>query len=164
MSSDLSYVQTDATTPNIFGLTMLEVESEEWSSQWIFQFKQLERRSLKKITLIYNRSSKWIISFISHHCWKLLLPCWQWCANGCNNSQQYLDLQCIVGRIQPIRLWRPCVMRARTWPQQYWKSFSCANGSNIVALRFSDHGTKEMLGVIGSIACVAAGPRTRLNY
>ena len=24
-------------------------ESEEWSSQWIFQFKQLERRSLKKI-------------------------------------------------------------------------------------------------------------------
>ena len=29
------------------------LESEEWSSQWIFQFK-------------YNRSSKWIISFISH--------------------------------------------------------------------------------------------------
>ena len=24
------------------------IESEEWSSQWIFQFKQLERRSLKK--------------------------------------------------------------------------------------------------------------------
>ena len=33
----------------------------------------------------------------------------------------------------------------RAWPQQCWKS--CANGSNIVALRFSDHGTKEMLGV-----------------
>ena len=32
------------------------------------------------------------------------------------------------------------------WPQQCWKS--CANGSNIVALRFSDHGTKEMLGVV----------------
>ena len=28
-----------------------------------------------------------------------------------------------------------------------WKS--CANGSNIVALRFGDHGTKEMLGVVG---------------
>ena len=68
-------------------------ESEEWSSQWIFQFKQLERRSLKKsglqrdlnpwpprcrcvalptelrsfFTFIYNRSSKWIISYISHH-------------------------------------------------------------------------------------------------
>ena len=37
---------------------------------------------------------------------------------------------------------------ACAWPQQCWKS--CANGSNIVALRFSDHGTKEMLGVMGS--------------
>ena len=35
----------------------------------------------------------------------------------------------------------------RAWPQQCWKS--CANGSNIVALRFGDHGTKEMLGVVG---------------
>ena len=31
--------------------------------------------------------------------------------------------------------------------QQFWKS--CANGSNIVPLRFGDHGTKEMLGVVG---------------
>ena len=29
----------------------------------------------------------------------------------------------------------------RAWPQQCWKS--CANGSNIVALRFGDHGTKK---------------------
>ena len=35
----------------------------------------------------------------------------------------------------------------RALPQQCWKS--CANGSNIVAPRFGDHGTKEMLGVIG---------------
>ena len=35
----------------------------------------------------------------------------------------------------------------RAWLQQCWKS--CANGSNIVALRFGDHGTKEMLGVVG---------------
>ena len=35
----------------------------------------------------------------------------------------------------------------RAWPQQYWKS--CASRSNIVALRFGDHGTKEMLGVVG---------------
>ena len=34
----------------------------------------------------------------------------------------------------------------RAWPQQCWKS--CANWSNIVALRFCDHGTKEMLGVL----------------
>ena len=32
-------------------------------------------------------------------------------------------------------------------PQQCWKS--CANGSNIIALRFGDHGTKEMLEVVG---------------
>ena len=36
---------------------------------------------------------------------------------------------------------------ARAWPQQGWKS--CANGSNIIALRFGGHGTKEMLGVVG---------------
>ena len=35
----------------------------------------------------------------------------------------------------------------RAWPQQCWKS--CANGSNIVALRFGDHGTKEMFRVVG---------------
>ena len=63
-----------------------------------------------------------------------LRACWQWCANGCNNSQQVWDLQCIVGRIQLIS-------------QQRWKS--CANGSNIVALRVGDHGTIEMLGVVG---------------
>ena len=31
----------------------------------------------------------------------------------CNNSQQYWDLQCILGRIQPIRLRKPCQMRVR---------------------------------------------------
>ena len=34
------------------------------------------------------------------------------------------------------------------WHQQCCKS--CANGSNIVVLRFSDHRTKEMLGVVDS--------------
>ena len=33
------------------------------------------------------------------------------------------------------------------WPQQCLKSR--ANGSNVVALRFGDHGLKEMLGVVG---------------
>ena len=33
----------------------------------------------------------------------------------------------------------------RARPQQCWES--CANGSNIVALRFVDNGTKEMLGM-----------------
>ena len=34
-------------------------------------------------------------------------------ANGRNNSQQVWDLQCIVGRIQPIGLCNPCVMSVR---------------------------------------------------
>ena len=39
---------------------------------------------------------------------------------------------------------------ACAWPQQCWKS--CVNGSNIVALSFGDHATREMLGVVGSNA------------
>ena len=35
---------------------------------------------------------------------------------------------------------------ASAWLPQCWKS--CANGSKIVALRFEDHETKEMLGVV----------------
>ena len=34
---------------------------------------------------------------------------------------------------------------ARTWHQKCWES--CANGSNIIALRFGDHGTERELGV-----------------
>ena len=80
--------------------------------------------------------------------WQLSRPCWQCCANRSNNSQQCWDLPCIVGRIRPLKLYRSCVMRVRG-PQQCWRS--CAiNGSNIVALRLGDHGTKEMLRVVGS--------------
>ena len=43
----------------------------------------------------------------------LARACWQWCANGCNNSQEVWDLQYIVGRIQPISLCNPCVMSVR---------------------------------------------------
>ena len=41
---------------------------------------------------------------------------------------------------------------ARAWSQQCWKcnSQGSANGSNVVALRFGDDGTEEMLGVAGS--------------
>ena len=46
-------------------------------------------------------------------CWEMLRLCWQWCANGCNNSQRVWDLQCIVGKIQPISLCSPCVMSVR---------------------------------------------------
>ena len=49
----------------------------------------------------------------------------------------------------------------RAWPQQCWKN--CANGSNIVALRFGDHGTKakqcwELL--VNNVASVCTQPET----
>ena len=49
-------------------------------------------------------------TMLRQQCWELLRACWQWCANGCNNSQQCWDLRCIVGRIQPISLCKSCVM------------------------------------------------------
>ena len=39
------------------------------------------------------------------------------------------------------------IRNERARPQKCWKS--CANGSNFIALRFGDHGRKEMLGVVG---------------
>jgi len=52
-------------------------------------------------------------TLLRQQCWELLRACWQWSANGCNNSQQCWDLQCIVGRIQPMSLCKPCVMSVR---------------------------------------------------
>ena len=52
-------------------------------------------------------------TLLCQQCWELLRACWQWCPNGCNNSQQCWDLQCIVGRIQPISLCKPCIMSVR---------------------------------------------------
>ena len=50
--------------------------------------------------------------------------------------------------------------------RQCWKSW--ANRSNIIALRFGDHGTKEMLGVVGSNVWLVSNfaqqlPTTRNN-
>ena len=58
-------------------------------------------------------------TLLAQQCWELPRLCWLCCANECTKFQQYWDLQWILGRIQPIRLWRPCVMRV--WPQQCWK-------------------------------------------
>ena len=52
-------------------------------------------------------------TMLRQQCWELLRACWQWSANGYNNSQQCWDLQCIVGRIQHISLCKPCVMSVR---------------------------------------------------
>ena len=44
---------------------------------------------------------------------ELLRACWQWCANGRNNSQHCWDLEYVLGRIQPRSLCKPCVMSVR---------------------------------------------------
>ena len=41
--------------------------------------------------------------------WRVFIWMVRLCANGRNNSQQYWDLQCIMGRIKPISLCKPCV-------------------------------------------------------
>ena len=72
-------------------------------------------------------------------------------ANGCNiNSQQCWVLQCIMGRIQPIGLAvsKETMCNVPAWHKQCLNS--CANGSNILALCFGNHRTKEMLGVVDS--------------
>ena len=70
-----------------------------------------------------------LLTLLGQQCWELLRPFRQWCANGCNNSQQCWDLQCIVGwSRKPYGLY-PCVMRVRGQQQQCWKR--CENGSNI---------------------------------
>ena len=41
---------------------------------------------------------------------ELWCPCWQWCARTPNNVG---TCRASWGRVQPIRLWTPCVMRVR---------------------------------------------------
>ena len=55
---------------------------------------------------------------------------------------------CSITRSYCIAVSKETTCNARAWPQQCWKS--CANGSNIVTLHFSNHGTKEMLGFVAS--------------
>ena len=78
-------------------------------------------------------------TLLHQQCWELLRPCWQWRANGCNNSQQCWDLQRIVGRIQPISLCNSCPIKVHG-PNNV--------GRAVQTDRFSNHGTKERLGVV----------------
>ena len=61
------------------------------------------------LAVVYKRMQQ-LPTMLRQQCWELLRACWQWCANRCNNSQSCWDIQCIVGRIQPISLCKPCVM------------------------------------------------------
>ena len=88
-----SSVQTDATTPNNVGPTMLGV--------------------VALVLAVVCKRMQRLPTMLGQQCWELSRWCWQWCANGFNNSQQCWDLQCIRGRIQPISLWKPSVIRVR---------------------------------------------------
>ena len=120
----------------------------KWANKCTFSFWQHKNVKVFLWTIVFQAACKraeQLPTLLRQQCWELLRACWQWCANRCNSSQQVWDLQCIVGRIQPIGLCNPCVMSVRG-PLQCWKN--CSKGSNIVALRFGDHRTKEMLGVL----------------
>ena len=105
--------------------------------------------SLKNIwiCILSNFITAYLDLLLGQQCWELLRPCWQWCANGCNNSQQCWP----ITRSYCVAVSKEIVCNERAWPQQCWKS--CTNGSNIVALRFGDHGTKEMFGAVGLKVC-----------
>ena len=64
----------------------------------------------KRLAKAARKRTQQLQTLVRQQCWKLLRPCWKWCANGWNNSQHCWDLPCIVGRIQPISLCKPCIM------------------------------------------------------
>ena len=64
---------------------------------------------LNSFRMLGSVQTQQLPTLLRQQCWKLLRACWQWCANGCNNSQQCWYL----GRIQPISLCKPCVMSVR---------------------------------------------------
>ena len=92
------------------------------------------------ITILHTgngEGDKWRPTGGGRVCWELLRPCWQWCANRYNNSKQCWDLQCTVGRVWPIRLWRQCVMRVRAQRQLCHLTFVGARNLSNHALAWS---------------------------
>ena len=104
-----------------------------------------------KIMLVMTNRAKNYERNNSQHCWARLAVVTSVLAVLCKQIQQ---LPTMLGTAvhhrkdtSPKTLKIMC--NARAWPQQCWRS--CAiKGSNIVALRLGDHGTKEMLRVVGS--------------
>ena len=76
-------------------------------NRWQEQKKNLWE--LNSFRILGSVQTQQLPTLLRQQCWKLLRACWQWCANGCNNSQQCWYL----GRIQPISLCKRCVMSVR---------------------------------------------------
>ena len=98
----LSYVQKDATTPNMVGSTM----SEDVAFVLVMVCKRMQQLPTMLGPAVHRGKDTTHEAFFKH-------------------------LNSIL---------------ARAWPYQYRKSW--ANWFNIVALRFDDLGTKEILGVV----------------
>ena len=84
-------------------------------------------------------------------------PCWMLhVASVCTPCCVLLGV--VAQSLKPVKLLATCkrTQQLPTMLLPFARGFklrangkSCANGSNIVALRFGDHGTKEMWGVVG---------------
>ena len=83
-----------------------------WYSSGKQKIKEIVVNSVCSSKAACNRTQQ-LPTLLRQQRWELLRACWQWCVIGCNNSQQCWDLQCIVGRIQPISLCKPSVMSVR---------------------------------------------------
>ena len=57
---------------------------------WLVTSTNHVPRSLCKNTC---KRTQQLPASLGQQCWELCRPCWQWCTNGCNNSQQCWDLQ-----------------------------------------------------------------------
>ena len=82
------------------------------SGYYVNIFREFSRSCTRRYKASCKRTQQ-LPTLLRQQCWELLRACRQWCTNGCNNSQQCWDLQCIVRRIQPIRFCKPCVMSGR---------------------------------------------------
>ena len=80
---------------------------QKMSITWKFYYRFFAKNSAA------CKRSQQLPTLLRQQCWELLRACWQWCANGCNNSQQVWDLQCVAGRTQPTGFCDPCVMSVR---------------------------------------------------
>ena len=85
------------------------------------------------------KRAKQLPTLLRQQCSELLRACWQWWHV---QTKQVWDLQCIVGRIQPISLCNPYVMSVRG-PNNVWRAVQ----TDSTLLRYAY--TKEKLGVVG---------------
>ena len=134
----ISYAQTDAITPSIVGPRMMGV--------------------VASVLAVVCKRAQWLPTLLVQRRWELLRPCWQWCANGCNNSQQHgTTCNKVCKRTQHVAsnnvgsCW-PTMLRRFAWGNRYiavfqsvwWSRDSpvvvqCCIAIEVTLLRFGIH-------------------------